>query len=385
MNFFQNIIDLIRGKSILKIEINKNENFSKKKRVSCKKEKELKPCKTIVTTSAGFAYSGTSTLIGFLSEFDNVMVFGNCDKVYSKNQKRGGYETRWFIHSGFFDLTDSFLSNNLIEADMAIKLFVRQIYRAYKNKSLLSWDKATHFYNDNFLKANLEYLKNVLDFNEYDLSVLENNPIPPKFNSMTDKTYENCSFMQEKGVNQYLFYRFKNISKEEFDDYTNKYLTSLFAQFKGRDIVVFDKIIRLDEHKKINYFMKDKPIKQICFLRDPRDEFLSTYRFSYKKAEPLTSSAREWIDYYKGKASTLFENKDENILILKFEDFVFNYDKVANEIMNFLELKEENHIAPKTIFEPEISKVNIGAWKYFIDQDLMKQIGEELSEYCYNS
>lgn len=381
MNIGQNIIDLVRGKKKLTLKLIDNKSYKKNEFSD-----NLKPCDKIVFMAGGFAYSGTSALIGFMNEFDNVLVYGNCDKVYSKNKKRGGYEVKWFMHSGFFNFVDNFKdkSKSAIETDMAIKLFIRQIYRAFKQKSLLGWDKSPDFYNKEFLEINKTYLKSVLDFNEYDLSILEDHPIPRSFNTADDATYENCSFMQEKGIRQYLFYRFRDITDEEFDSYTNVYINKLFERFGGKEIVLFDKPVHLKNHKKMNYFMKDKPIKEICFLRDPRDSFLATYRFSYETAYPPTTSAREWIDYYKEKADELKENMDENMLVMRFEDLVYDYDNKTKEIMDFLGLKEENHVAPKTIFDPEISKVNIGAWKYFIDQDLMKQIGDELKEYCYN-
>ena len=381
MNIGQNIIDLIRGKKELVLKIKDNNSY----KLLHTFQGNLKPCKQVVFIAGGFAYSGTSALIGFMNEFDNVLVYGNCDKVYSKNKKRGGYEVKWFMHSGFFNFVDNFKDKNksVIEIDMSIKLFIRQVYRAFKHKSLMGWDRSPSFYNKEFVEINETYLKAVLDFNEYDLTIMENNPIPRSFNS-DDTTYENCSFMQEKGIRQYLFYKFRDITDAEFDRYTNVYINKLFERFGGKDLVLFDKPIDVKNHKKLNYFIKDKPIKEICFLRDPRDEFLSTYRFSFATANPPTTSAREWIDYYKEKADALKANRDENMLVVRFEDFVYDYDNKTKEIMNFLDLKEENHIAPKTIFDPEISKVNIGAWKYFIDQDLMKQIGEELSEYCYN-
>ena len=41
------------------------------------------------------------------------------------------------------------------------------------------------------------------------------------------------------------------------------------------------------------------------------------------------------------------------------------------------------HVAPRAVFDPAVSAVNIGAYKQFHDQEFMRQIEERLGEYCY--
>lgn len=79
----------------------------------------------------------------------------------------------------------------------------------------------------------------------------------------------------------------------------------------------------------------------------------------------------------------MLNNPNPNRLMVRFEDLVLRYDEIIKEILDFAEIDASHHVAPKTVFDPAISVVNIGAYKTFIDQDFMKQIEEALPEYCY--
>ena len=382
MNVIQDTIDILRGKKQLVVELKNSANY--KRNYSPNKKISERQFKQIVILGAGFAYAGSSAVIGFLNEFNNTFVSGNNDKICSKNNKRLGYEPRWFTHSGFVEFTDAFKEKDTqsVKADLAIKLFIKQLYLAYENKSLLGWDKAPDLYTDEFLQINENYLKEVLDFNDYDISFLKDKKIPATLYSKGEK-WQGCSFVKGEGMLQYLFYSFKNISNEYFDECTQRYIKAIFDIYKEkREYAVFDKLIWFKDHKKINHFLKNEPIKQIVVIRDPRDEYLAIYRKADTKILPY--EAQEWADIWKEKYAQLMANKDENMIIIRFEELVYDYDKNIKKIMDFLGLKEKNHIEPKSIFDPEISKTNIGAWREFTDQDFMKKTGELLSEYCYN-
>ena len=69
--------------------------------------------------------------------------------------------------------------------------------------------------------------------------------------------------------------------------------------------------------------------------------------------------------------------------MIRFEDLVLKYDETVKQIMEFVGVDLACHIDKFKNFDPKISCVNIGAYKYFQDQETMKQIEEQLSEYCY--
>ena len=69
--------------------------------------------------------------------------------------------------------------------------------------------------------------------------------------------------------------------------------------------------------------------------------------------------------------------------MIRFEDLVLKYEETTQKILDFIGMDKSHHVAPKSVFNPAISVVNIGAYKTFVDQDFMRQIEERLGEYCY--
>ncbi|MBR1753508.1 hypothetical protein IJ732_01610 [bacterium] len=368
----QDFIDKVRGKKD-DFKIFVNEDYQNIK------------YKNIITTR-GFFYSGSSTITGFLEEFDNTFVYGAIDNIYSVVEKslfKCGNEVYFFHYSVFFDYIDAFKNKNLsvLEKDVIIKNFVRNIYSAYDRKMLSDWDYCPNFYNSSFFEISMNYLFETLLFNEYDLKILKTQRIPFMFEQKNNTVYENCSFMYGKGFRQHPVLKFKDITEEEFDKFTSKYLHYLFNVVNGKEVLVYDQLVAISDLDKINYYMNDIPIKQICVWRDPRDHFFSLFKNDDKGIIPR--KADDFIQWYRKKLVKEVFEPHPNRLTLRFEDIVFNYDESTQKVMDFAGLKPENHVAPKSVFNPEISKVNVGAWKDFYDQDFMKKVGDELKEYCY--
>ena len=74
----------------------------------------------------------------------------------------------------------------------------------------------------------------------------------------------------------------------------------------------------------------------------------------------------------------------KKVLRIKFEDLIYNYDKELKKIEKFLNFKKEEHINPKSRFNPEISIKNTQLFnkKEYIKE--VKIIEKELSNYLYD-
>ena len=78
-----------------------------------------------------------------------------------------------------------------------------------------------------------------------------------------------------------------------------------------------------------------------------------------------------------------YKNMDPRVLVIKFEDMVYNYDKTAQTIMDFCKLK--NHSYPRKYFDPMRSINNTQVYKRNeCVRDACKIIEKELSEYLYD-
>ena len=328
----------------------------------------------------GFYYSGSSTLIGLFREFDNTTVLGYPDNVYSASKVQNSIkEIRFFRDSHLFSLIEAFDSEKALEKDLVIKQFITDVYTCYEKKGLFSWDKDPNLYNEYFLRNSLIFLSQILDLDDYTIGCMKDKKFPcvhPK-----DSQFSNCCFTFDQDEQQYIFYKFKKISRPEFEKYVSDYISNFFRSISCKDVLICDQIFG---HKYLDKYNKYAiiPAKQICVYRDPRDQFLSAFR---QDIRILPRDIEHFISFYKmsNGLENMLKNPNPNRLMIRFEDLVLKYNETVRKILNFVEIDPSHHIAPKSIFDPKISVMNIGAYKRFIDQNFMKEIEEALPEYCY--
>lgn len=329
----------------------------------------------------GFFYSGSSALIGLFREFDNTTVMGYPDDLYSASQVSDlSTEIRFFKNSRLFPLIDAFYNKSPLEQDVLIKKFIVDIYTCYERKGLFSWDKNPELYNDYFLYNSLRFLNNILDLDDYTEKYMKDRKFPVIRPS--DSEFLDCCFLFDKNDQQYVVYKFKKLSLDEFDKYVHEYISNFFRSVSCKEVLVCDQIFGpyLSQYNKYS----EITAKQVCVYRDPRDQFLSAFRLDLSV---LPRSIDGFVNFYKNASALKFEdmlkNPDPNRLMVRFEDLVLKYDETVEKILNFVGIDKAHHIAPKSVFDPSISAVNIGAYKTFIDQDFMKEIEKRLPEYCY--
>ena len=370
----QKLIDKVRGKK-----------YSSKNPVNINYD-NIQYNKLIITK--GFFYSGSSAVLGLLEEFTDTFIYGNHDNFFSKKKKEEtdyGSEIAFFHESGIFDFINAFKLDSLtpLQKDVIIKCFIKKLCMCYQKKQLSDWDWSPNFYNSIFLEVSLKLIENVVQFSNYDMEIIKKFGFPSMIPSKLNDEFYKCSFIYGKGARTHAFLKFKNISNAEFDSEISLFIHRLLNTIKfDKKIVVYDQLLSMEDLDRVNQYMQDVPLKQICVYRDPRDHFMSLFKNDHRGLVPR--KVEEFVDWYKKQINDELFKYNPNRLVIKFEDLVLNYDETTKKIMDFVGLKPEDHVAPKSVFDPEISKVNIGAWKEFIDQDFMKKIAEALPEYCYN-
>lgn len=365
----QEIIDKLRGKKTT-IPYYLNNNLPK--------TSVTIPQKQIIAIG-GFYYSGSSAILDLLSECENVKSYG-VQEIWSANSsgKIKGVEIKFFTEGfSIFKLVESFYyqRNNLLEQDIAIKRFIQYFYDFHYNKNFQG------VYNQNFVDITIKLLENILDLTD-DTKIFMKNKRYPHCLESKEELFPNCNFIFEKGINQYLFYKFKNISDDKFNSYIADYLYNFFNNLgtENSQYIICDQLFSITMLlDRMNFFMNERPIKEVCVYRDPRDQFLSAFR---NDIFYLPRTIKGYIDYYN-YCLLKINDKSPNRLCVRFEDLVYKYEDTKNKIFNFLEIPLSQHVAPKTIFDPNISKMNIGAYKKFHDQNFMEQIEKHLKKYCY--
>ena len=341
------------------------------------KPKEIISAYKQIIACQGCYFSGSSTLSGFFKEFDNTTIIG-ADDFFQKQHTDFQSEMVFFEHSGIFNFIDAFHSGSLLEKDFAIKRFISSIYRCFNQKGTAYWEHNPSFFTQEFFDNSMFFLTSVLDLDSYTISFMKNKTYPIIYQS-NDTVFHNCSFLHHPGAGQYVLYHFKDINPDAFDEYARNYIRSLFRLQSSKEFYCFDQMLPGNLLDKLNVFM-DKPIKQIVVRRDPRDQFLSAFRCD---GGIMPRSVNGYVNFYHNRLNGYLNASNPNRLVVRFEDLVLKYDETTKKIMDFIGLDESHHINPKAVFDPVISVSNIGAYKYFEDQDFMRQIEERLGEFCF--
>tara|TARA_Y100000816_G_scaffold288838_1_gene274183 strand:- start:266 stop:1219 length:954 start_codon:yes stop_codon:yes gene_type:complete len=114
--------------------------------------------------------------------------------------------------------------------------------------------------------------------------------------------------------------------------------------------------------------------KTILITRDPRDQYLEIKK--YKKGQ----SVMGFVDWYKEMQSRLKSINDENILQVRFEDFVNNNKKYTKIICDYLNLSDK----VESNYRAELSKKNVYKFKDYKDHKEIQLIEDNLKDFLYN-
>ena len=177
---------------------------------------------------------------------------------------------------------------------------------------------------------------------------------------------------------------FSLMSKEEFINITGSYLDKLFEKmaYKTDKPLILEQLFVFSNPTLGHEFFSSA--KTILVERDPRDVYASS-KFSAKDGEPKrilrfmpTDSVQSFSTYFRRLHQSIATN--ENVLIVHFEDLIYNYESTAKEISEFIGIDYTEDY--QKFFHPEISINNTKFFKKFpqIEEDI-NYITTNLKEY----
>lgn len=124
-------------------------------------------------------------------------------------------------------------------------------------------------------------------------------------------------------------------------------------------------------------------IKIIIIDRDPRDLYILNKKFWHEGWIP-SDNVHTYIKWFALIRRNINNSDDTNVLRLKFEDCIINYDKTIDQIEKFVGLNSDAHTKKYQFFNPDISKKNIKLWKKYEDyKSDIALIENYLADYCY--
>lgn len=161
------------------------------------------------------------------------------------------------------------------------------------------------------------------------------------------------------------------VSKEDFIIASQKLNNRLFQiNSDNRPILLNQAGSGWNPIESTKYFLDRKVV---LVTRDPRDEFAELIQI--KKA----SSVDGFIKWYKEMQLRLREINNPILLSLRFEDFVKKNNEMVDVLCNHLSLKSNI----QSIYEPNLSKKNIGKYQKILSQNEIEKIETELSKYLH--
>ncbi|MGL5903902.1 MAG: sulfotransferase, partial [Cetobacterium sp.] len=273
-------------------------------------------------------------------------------KEYADCSSYGDYEFR-FIQDpfGISDLEFNLIENNhRLNTGYAIRNFLKMTKKLSKIYLIKRYEK---YFDGNFEKETEKYIKSleclewrgswhqeIIDRGNFyfiidSLKLKIFSIIRKKINKLRKKNFEQANILNKR----YKMY-YSNISKEKFYTETKKYTTNLINYLDKEDkkILILDQLVPPSNLKRyINYF---ENIKIIVVDRDPRDCYILNKIFWRDGVVPV-ENIDLYIEWYKKIREHLKNEEDpKNIMRIKFEDAVLNYENTLCKIEGFLNLNK---------------------------------------------
>ena len=181
---------------------------------------------------------------------------------------------------------------------------------------------------------------------------------------------------------------FAHPTQEQFNTATKAYLDGLFASRAGTmgcTHVILDQAISVSNPDAIHrYFNK---AKLIIVDRDPRDMYCDDVNWGDNMDDNYET--KEAAERYVLRARVQREKikEDPDVLYLKFEDLIINYEDTRKKICDFLGVSVEDHIARGKHLKTEVSIKNIGIWRKFYPtcKEAIDILEAQLADLCYDS
>ena len=332
-----------------------------------------------IITCTGYGGTGSSAITDLLKEFDGCLSMGD--------------EEFWFLqdYDGISDL-EYFLVDGNHRSKVSLAM------EKYKNYTIDNSSFYNRVFNNKFSKYTNEYLDSLIDSKfKKALSLREEQSVIKRFFYFTlspriQSIVKKLTFQSTYEFSPWFPIVDKTYacpSSDKFSETTKDYTKKLFSQLDIKNQyqnLIFDQLVPTNNINR--YFKYVENLKVILVDRDPRDLYLLN-QIHWKGASYIcdTKNVDEYISWYKAlRIHRKYENlNNENIIVINFEELIYEYESTITKICNFLNIDLNKHNKKKQYFNPDVSIKNTKLWKTkHIYQKEIKQIKNELSEFCYD-
>lgn len=331
----------------------------------------------------GFYGTGSSAVVDYLRGFEGVSVA--LGDHYEHNI--------FFTPGGLFDLEDKILKNNdPFRSDEAVKTFQKAMQNLYKNNYgwFGSYEKRL---GKQFLDSVEEFLDEIITFsgNEEWYGKYGGTRFSlPVWTAQTMLQLRGKKWIR-KGIRDIIdkdspTYHCLEDSEHFYaaaSKFVQRYCT--MCNRENTPYLLFDHLLWFQNAARIPHYFDDN-FRLIAVKRDPRDIYFSEKYLwkSYYKTGVLPEKIEDFIAYYKWLYQDL--KKDyRNVLVVDFEDLVYDFKNTGNRIQKFLKLENPREIPRNRLFFPEKSVENTQIFEApFVRQEERSMIERELKEWLYD-
>lgn len=182
-------------------------------------------------------------------------------------------------------------------------------------------------------------------------------------------------------------YYFANPTQNEFNAATQEYFEKLYEdRVKGIDspFIIMDQAVSPNNTQVIHRYFKKA--KMIIVDRDPRDMYIDDIVNWGENLDDDCGSAEAGMRYVmRQRALRNSMVLDPDIIYIRFEDMILNYEETTDRLLALLNLTREDHLQKHCYLKPERSAKNIGIWKKYYTEykDALDVITKELPDLCY--
>lgn len=309
----------------------------------------------------GYNYSGVSFLRDFFREFNDTFVFLD--------------EFDLMRHSGgVLDLYNTLSMNNPFLDDSVIRRFkqlVEYLYRKRRWGDILGkafLERSYELYND-LLLTKIEFSIRAYSTHE------EIRPLFPQ-DRFGIHRHRDKQIRRSLNAHNHDIYLVKSYSNENLLDLLKNYTHDILNLFPASKFLVLVHPLQISSELswQLKFFNNSKVI---TISRDPRDVYVD---FSLvRDPDVFVAFMEKWYAQYQKE-----DISSQQLLKIKFEDFIFEYDCTAKKIIDFCGLGNVVEPSKRRKFsDPDKSKLNVGIYKNYPDVDAIKFIEKKLETICY--
>lgn len=324
----------------------------------------------------GFGYSGSGAILDMLKDYPDVSVSNRMEVSFL------------FKPDGLEDLGRAvcYSPSRYWSSDSAIRRFYQEMRRLRKGYNRLThgkYDELLDSYMNSIVQISWRGYTGVHYYQENGVYFFVRQKILLRIRLLLEKLFGPGDYFHLAQKQMYYSY----LSEEYFMENSRRFVKGLMRAIDanpGKRIMAVDQLFTANNPRKSFCYLEDP--KAIVVTRDPRDTYILAKRaIGIWGTFIPTDNVDNFIEYYKGLMQSIaFDEDDKDILMISFEDFVYNHSKIRAEIESFLSLPHQD-LSDKSLFNPQISINNTQLWKRFPNYEKdVERISKELNSYLFD-